>query len=730
MAKRQVRQGKASLFERGRFVAVDGEGFNAGPVKTWRVGKAGKEYRAQDHHYALLSASDGAELYNPTGRLSTKACFDFLIDIKRRDPDAIVVAFGAGYDMAHMLAFGLEREEIATLLHGPEETRDLVTARKVLDTTLGEHDYRIEFRNRKSLSIWRWPAGADKYERFDKRDGTRGVRLSKHDSVVLWDAWGFFQGSFVGAMANWLPGDPDAAMIKREKGNRQVFDRAEIDAIRRYNAAELRCLVAMMEKVRDAIRAMGLTITRWDGAGSIAGAMLKKYEIKTHMAQTPPDVFDAARIAYSGGHIEAMKLGYHRGTVHHYDVNSAYPDQFRNLPSLAMGHWRHGFSDDPVPMGFVLVRVQFRFHAGLPFYPLFYRQSNGAILYPERGEGWYWLPEFEVARTFSRRFGALTFEVLEWWAFETGSNDRPFAWIEDAYAQRQAIIAETRRTGIANGAEHTYKLGYNSCYGKSAQQVGARWELSDATGQWEIVRPAYFQLEWAGYVTAGCRAKLMAAAMQKPHAIISFATDGLYSTEPLDLDCPAEKVLGAWEYKTHVGMVLVMPGVYWLHDAATPKKPTGKTGYSRGFDKQTMEDDDFVLQGWARRHAAIEVPARRLITLGSALASDDFWDMRGMFAQTTRALELDGDNSKRMYVNLDRFRPHLGLVNTQPRDLMTDYDDDLGEAPSAPYPIAWLAELPPDQRAPAPAQGALWPGFDGGDADASFYADMVAAAEA
>jgi hypothetical protein len=705
---------KPTQFQAGTFVAVDGEGFNTGPERIYQVdGETGNTYKTREHEYALLSASDGSSVYNPTGRLTTKQCLDFLLEIKINDPLAILVCFGAGYDMCHMLAFGLDREEIEILLRGTGDP----FARKTLDITLtchetGErHDYRIELRNRKSLSVWRWPHGVDKYQRYVKKDGTRGWKSTDRVSCVLWDTWGFFQGSFAEAMKQWLPGDPDYDFIVKNKGERAIFDRSEIAEIRRYNDAELRCLVTMMNRVRDAIRDMGLEIKRWDGAGAIAGAMLSAHDIKRHMASSPDDVFYAARHAYSGGHIEAMKMGRYVGTVHHYDINSAYPDQFRNLPSLSNGEWIHGNGESPVPHGFTLVRVEYRFNPGYPFYPLFYRQRNGAIVYPERGHGWYWRPEFEAAQSFVKRFGAVSFEIKEWHHFQAKSDERPFMFIEQAYEQRKRIIEESKRSGIPNGAEKTLKLGYNSVYGKAAQQVGAR--VTDG----ELIPPAYFQIEWAGYVTAGCRAKLMTAAIQNPDAVISFATDGIFSTEPLDLDCPAEKVLGAWEYQTHIGMIMVMPGVYWLQDQASDKNPSGLKNYSRGFEKKTMSDTDFILKAWQRGQSSVDVPSRRFITLGSALMSDTFWDMRGCFAETKRSLILNGENSKRYAISVSANKPHKGMVNTHPQDLLEDYDLPLSGLMSDPYPIDWLnAEIMQNAEIAESPRSA---------ADASFYSDMM-----
>ncbi len=397
------------------------------------------------------------------------------------------------------------------------------------------------------------------------------------------------------------------------------------------------------------------------------------------MAECPPDVFDAARVAYAGGHIEAMKLGYHNGKVWHYDINSAYPHQFRRLPGLDQGYWRSG--DTMPPEGFTLVRVEFHYQAGLPFYPLFHRSENGSIFYSERGAGWYWFDEYLVGHEFANRYGAHDFKVTAWHHFETRANAAPFGWIEDAYQVRRDVIMRARETGTRDDSHMMIRLGLNSCYGKTAQQVGARYDHE--TGQ--ISPPAYFQLEWAGFVTSGCRAQLMRAAMQAPDAIISFATDAVFSTQPLDLPHDPEKRLGEWEEHIHDnGMTIVMPGVYWLHDQDKIRH------YSRGFDKETMSDPEIVHAAWRRGETSVMVKQKRMITLGSAMMSENFWKLRGLFVETSRELKINGSNSKRYPVAMTQCAPHKGLVNTWPKDHEAPAGIALSSLMSAPYPVPWL----------------------------------------
>jgi hypothetical protein len=666
------------LFDQGEFIAVDGEGFSEGAWVKFSIGN--REYRTRPHYYALLSASDGSEIYAPSGRLRTKQCLDYLLRLKQDNPQGIFVCFGASYDFTQILT-DLKRDAVDVLLHGDGSLAN----NRWIDVTYGDHDYRIEMRPRKQLSVWRWTKGALKHKWVQTKKGEDKLVMTDCDKVTLWDAWGFFQGSFVKAMQDWLPGDKDAEFVIAMKQQRGEFERSEIDTIRHYNQIELRCLVDMMNLLRGSLQEIGARISRWDGAGAIASALLRKNAVHDCMAEPPSDVRRAALHAYAGGHIEAYKLGRTDETIHHYDLNSAYPAECVDLPDLACGEWQSGGDVsmgviDDVPEGFTIVRCSWRFHPGQPFYPLYYRERNGAILYPERGHGWYWLPEFRAAQEYAKRLGAIEFNIHEYHHFQPASDRKPFAWVPEIYAERQRIIEAARKAGTVDGRQIAIRLGLNALYGKLAQQVGAR----QLKGVWKL--PRYFQLEWAGWITAGTRASLMLAAIQQPKHIVSIATDGIYSTAPLDLYCPAKKELGAWEYQTHQGMTIAMPGVYWLG----PTAKAGPSHFSRGWKKEAMREDAFLIKAWRDQKYSIEVPTERMVTLGQALASKEFWKCRGQFVDSNRRLRTDGDSSKRAPVALTQNKPHKGLVATQPMDMREDYTTPLRGLMSAAYPVIWL----------------------------------------
>lgn len=687
------------MFRDGEFVAVDGEGFSEGPEEVDWIGGESRPYRSRPHFYAYLAASDGAELWTPEpgSRLSLAECLAFLCERAASTPNAILVAFGASYDVIQMLAYDLSRRQLARLVGTAGEGGWLVV-------TPGDgFTYRLHYRPRKCFTVQRWREGELRWRLVEGRDGAARRKSTPHLTVRLWDVIGFFQEAFAEVMAKWLPGDPDEAMIRTMKAGRRTFERSEIDVIRRYNAAELRILVKIMQRLRDAIADLGLQVSRWDGAGAIAAAMMQKHAVKEatgdDLGRGEPGLFHAVRCAYSGGHIEACQVGRWSGLgpCHHYDINSAYPHEFIQLPRLDRGRWAH-LAAAPGPAnaaggagtgwrdaGFALVHLRWDFPPGKPFYPLFWRNRQGSILYPRAGSGWYWRAEALAAFAW---FAALcdpaegSIEAGEAWVWEPDvclevkkQTSMPFAWVRGYYARRI-------EAGPSSGIGKVIKTGLAALYGKTAQQLGAK--LDD---DGEVRAPPYFQLAWAGAVTAGVRASMIEAAILAPWSVIGFATDGLFTTEALPLDCPAEKVLGAWEYQRHAGIVMVMPGVYWLLEDDRPPK-----GYSRGFDKEKPADLDLVIEGWRRGDCAAIVELERLVGLATATSSRELWRLRGRFVTCERDLALDGDNSKRYPLRgaKERRRCARELVRLTPRD--HDISNLFGWEPeeSWPYPIAWL----------------------------------------
>lgn len=647
--------GANSKWEAGYFVALDGEGINRGEHQSFSI-EGGKTYYAQDHLYTLLAASTGESLYNGGERLDSMECIEWLLGLSDSHKQGIFVIFAGSYDINHMLFHGFEREQ----LHAISQGRWAIDSEEK-GAFRFEHagaKYEIEYRARKSLTIRK-----GLYFVCDKKGNFKSKWRHR---IVVWDVFGFFQENFVAVMGKWLGVRyKHYELIKSMKALRGDFANVPQSDINAYNAAELETLARIMEKVRSALKGLDITISRWDGAGAVAAGMMRKHNIRAFKQETPPHMLKHVATAYAGGRIEVCKIGHCTAPVYDYDINSAYPTVMADMPDMAKGAWIHGTGTPPP--GFTLVRCEFDFVRGLPFYPLFFRTEKMQISFPRSGAGIYWYPEYEAALAVQ---GILT--VIEWWKFEPATDVKPFHWIPEYYKTRQQWVKNPLEEW-QGGGEKIIKLGLNSLYGKTAQQLGGSVSRS----------PAYHQLEWAGYITAATRARLFNAGMLDSDAIIAFATDGIFSKRRLRLDTSAAKQIGTWDLQIFQGLTIAMAGVYWLHENADYKH------FSRGFDKDSMKSPALLLDAWKKGLSEIDIKMRKLITMGSACVSDVFWEMRGRFTESERTLHIDGFSHKRRAIDVKKSKPHLKLVDLIPNENLAYPEHQLS---SHPYPIEWMRD--------------------------------------
>lgn len=660
-AKPRGKSGKnISKWQRADFIALDGEGESIGEMQTFKVGKDGKNYKAKEHRYTLLAASSGENLYAGGERLKTQDCIDWLLNLGAEHRQSIFVIFAGSYDINHILMFGFEREVLQKISRG-----------ETYEYEFSGEKYSLEYRARKSLQL---------------RRGLTFVANKKgewkprwRDKIIIWDVFGFFQENFVAVMGKWIGKDwKHYDLIKDMKARRGDFANVPQAQINAYNAAELETLKALMERVHEAISKLDLKCTRWDGAGAVAAAMLRKHGIAEFKDETSEEIIEAVRTAYAGGRIEVCKIGSINAPVYDYDINSAYPFVTLDLPCLAHGFWKNGKGEPPP--GFTLVYCEYDFELDQQFYPLFFRTSKMQIMFPAEGRGWYWYPEYKAAQLC---MGNL--KPLKWFHFETCCDHKPFSFVPEYYNTRQQWVKKPTEHWHG-GAEKIIKLGLNSTYGKTAQQQGGQKNRP----------PTYHQMEWAGYITSATRARLYVAGMLDPDAVIGFATDGIFTTRKLNLELSTSKKLGCWNVEEFLGMTIAQAGVYWWHlNNASPSADQNATGdamryghFSRGFDKDSMKTPERIMQAWQRGESQIDISMHRLIGMGSACASHDLWKMRGRFTEGFRTLRLDGRSNKRDAIDVIKAKPHAHLVDLKPA-VNVEYGFGIQDC-SFPYPVQWL----------------------------------------
>lgn len=632
-------------FARAKFVAWDGEGITVRDDRClYHKALVGSPCTCK-HLYTLLANSEGASLHNDAG-IPTRDALRLLVEEGRKHRNAIHVIFGGSYDV-NMILGDLSKDQLTELWR---------TGTVHLD------EYVVKYSPRKRFQVLRHP------ESHWFQDG----KPLYDASIMVWDVFGFIQGSFVAGIREWLGEVDELQTIERMKEGRADFKAEDAAEVARYNSLELAYLTDIAGRVADAHRRAGLELQAWDGAGASAATAMRLHGAKRYIAPLPDAVQWAAQYAYSGGRIEAVKIGNKvGGKVHRYDINSAYPSVMGELPCLVHGKWWHndfGLLSDS-DSDFAVDRVSWWLDDA-PFHPLYYRSRNGTILYPSQGQGWYWRPEVQAAEQF---FGPHV-KVEESWAYSTDCDCRPLAWVSELYEYRQRLKAE------GNAAEKAIKLALNAMYGKFSQQVG--WSKSNRI-------PTYHSLAWAGYITSAIRAKLYNAAMQHPESVISFATDAILSLTEHDL--PVGEGLGEWTHDVYTGLTVVQAGVYWTRD--------GEGHWSekyRGFDRTRRDpltgrvvsglDREAILEAWHSR-GNYSASLTRFIGMGSALSSEPCWPLWRSWQTTSRSLLIypTGKRSeKSKYDYSTGLKPTLPAFNFSP-DLL-----------SLAYPIAWQAKREDD----------------------------------
>ncbi len=589
-------------FKKHHFICWDGEGI----TDTLHSDIVTDSERINYQLYGLLMNNEGICKINTNG-LTTDECLLTLIN-STDDKYAIHVCFGASYDVNMMLRNIPEID--LRLLHSGE--------------SIDYKSYRLSYKARKSFEIKEYESIYQKFV-FDEKSNKWERKYKK--SIVLWDVFGFFQSSFIAALKSYFCSGNQLPLLKEKylkiidkiqegKTRRGSFTEQELqDFVVPYCKLEVDALEELMQLLHSYICEANLEITRWDGAGAIAAAMLKKYGVKEHIDEKyiPNQVVINAEYAFFGGRIETLKYGNYENKVYHADINSAYPTEQEDIPSLKYGEWKHTqFIDNQEIKNspkLTLCLVSWKSKLGLKTLigPFPWRDKKDRVFFPGAGKGWVWLPEvLACIDTMSSGKHEVQLYIHETWSFYPTSDIKPYKFIREMYDFRKLLISR------GSGAEKVVKLGLNSLYGKTAQSLGYDSKRK--------LKPPYHNLIIAGYVTSATRAKMVRVAMQNPSAIIMLATDGLYSTKPMNVPGAnsTEKKLGEWEYQVHEWITIVVSGVYWYKSVDKEEN-----AYSRGFDKYTLMRE-LVLNCWENNIDKLECETTRFVGLGSAIGLNNF----------------------------------------------------------------------------------------------------------
>ena len=524
---------------------------------------------ASGNDYNLLACSSGNYIYAFEGSLKTEECFKFLC--AQGTPNTLHFGFAFGYDINQMLV-------------------DL-------------SKYHLEKLAKFKQVRWgTWIINHIPGKRFGIRN------LISGDYCTIWDLFPFVQCSFVKWIKEWELADPETiARIKKMKDLRDVFDTQQFEDILKYCLEECTIAVIGARKLIGTCESVGIHLTSFYGAGSLASAMLKNHNIFNYIGKTPKYIEELADAAYFGGRSETSIIGMHRGLAFSFDINSAYPSQAADLPCLTHGEWieedASKYETTTLPK-FALCQVEWdlRQRTDVWWGPFPVHPKRGSIRYPLSGSGVYWSIEIDAAR----RMYPYQIRITAIHTFVPKCSHQPFSFVRYTYEERRALKK------AKNFGHMPLKLGLNSLYGKCAQKIGAA---------------PYRCLVWAGLITAGTRARLLDAIALDPEAILSIATDGIVSKR--DLDLPISGKLGEWERKPLDWIFIAQCGVYFYSDGTVNEEGEPYVKKSRGFlaKELTME----MIQEELKRNGIlgkVEVSARRFIGYKSALHRKNWAEWR------------------------------------------------------------------------------------------------------
>lgn len=643
-----------------RIIAWDGEGM-----------KLSGDDKPQ--HYVMFGCSAEPEWVMVGRNLGTMEILEYIIAVGERYPNAVHIGYGFRYD-ANMIIKGLADKHLRTLKHKGE-----------VNFKLGAFRWRIHIIPGKSFRVTkRWAEGK---KNTGKRSGDGYV------SVKIDDMASFFARPFLNACESILGdvlSDDDREVIEYGKLARKANLWEDLTDVQRYWRAEIRLMEQMACRFRDVMFAAGIRLKDWYGPGAIASFMISKKRLRNHLQNEPPikEVHEASKVAYAGGRFELFRVGRIQGPVYGLDINSAYPADLSQAPSLGLDHgeWVHVQNPSSIEE-FGVYRVTYN-HKGkakpveFAAMPLFHRDMRGSISFPQYVNGWYWSPEASNAAEIGKRYPGSVL-VHEGWVWRHDGT-RPFEFLQEMFDERI-------RLGKHNAVSMPYKLGPNSMYGKLAQRVG--WDEKKMTP------PKSHCLPLAGWITSNCRARLYRVMAQIPsHKLIAVETDGIYTTmNPDEIVMDSGDGLGQWGIEQSDEMLYLQNGVYHRRSGDEWKAPK-----ARGLDIASVSRD--VVEDYFRQCGSGEFPTltvqmrERFIGLNMAYVRGrgiHVKDFLGKWEAGQRVME-PGGKGKRAHLTKVCGECQMGVSAWDSPHRLAIRTRSTGEM-STPHHLPWENTIVPDE---------------------------------
>jgi hypothetical protein len=430
-----------------------------------------------------------------------------------------------------------------------------------------------------------------------------------HKTVKFYDIAQFFKKSLGDASAQYL--SLSTHNLKEQRHDLYVpelndYDRAE------YCMSDAMLTKLLAEWYLKQLHRLSFFPSSLISPGNLSAQYLLKNTSIPRVKHVPTSVLEPYFYSFRGGWFDIYK----RGTIktHKYDINSAYPKAFYDLPDVRDGRWVNEFRSDS-KLGIVKVIIN---SSPSSFLPLGLPTKTGGRVYPTIDNpitAYLTKTEFEVLEK------PYSLDLIDSYTFvETPLPRRPF---RDVIDNLYRMKSENKHDP---GIYTSTKEIINSIYGKSIESRKIPNTDKYITGN--LWNPVY-----ASECTAYCRMQIYTSFQKYAKNIISLATDGIATTKPVK-HLPISNVLGEWDYEGFSKTTYIMSGIN-CDDRGKSK--------SRGLKK--IPDMRKALDTSA---SSITVNVQRPTHFREALIQDRPQDI-GTFQNHPRTLTARGD-LKRMWL--------------------------------------------------------------------------------
>lgn len=448
---------------------------------------------------------------------------------------------------------------------------------------------------------------------------TKKLAIRKgHHSTVFFDIAQYYHASLVDAYQNNI-GKLDSKYLqvkqKRDSFSKWFF-RDNKKLVIDYCIKDCKLTKQLSEHwIKLFSVAFGFYPQRWISSGYLAEKVLINQKIPIpKFNDISYHVQDFAWNCYYGGRFEILKRGF-IGTAYLYDINSAYPYVFANIPDFTKGKWKKSKTlDQNALLGF------FKIECDIPdceYVPPFPFKSNDKLIFPSgKFQTYCTLNELKVSKK-------KCYSILDSWQYFDDNPYYPYKkFVETIYNKRLELKNQN------NPMQLPLKVILNSIYGKTAQRVKGRIG--------NLFCPVI-----ASTITGTTRAMLYDFVIK--HKIeretVSFATDSIITTKKITINSDQ---LGSFALENSGSDVYVLQNGIYRFNGNWKKRGIGNLGTKQIEHIDTIEKDGKLYQ---------VLKILRSGRLRTSILSNNISDI-GKFTIIERRVNLNADQKRLWFENI------------------------------------------------------------------------------